>query len=242
MPERCDLSLIIACYNEEAFLKESLHRVIEILDILKITYEIIFVEDKSVDRTKDVINEIIDEYRDLKTKAIFHSKNEGRGKAVSDGFRAAAGDVVGYIDIDLEVSPDYIAKCFLETKNNCDVVVGYRIYKFFLSSWYRYILSTCYPKIVSFLYNAPIMDTESGYKFFKRDKLIPLLDEVTDNHWFWDTEVMIRAYYKGFKIAQVPVLFQRRFDKKSTVRLFRDTIYYLGKLVKLRKELKKENN
>src|SRR3989338_8346445 len=121
MPERCDLSLIIACYNEEAFLKESLHRVIEILDILKITYEIIFVEDKSVDRTKDVINEIIDEYRDLKTKAIFHSKNEGRGKAVSDGFRAAAGDVVGYIDIDLEVSPDYIAKCFLETKNNCDV-------------------------------------------------------------------------------------------------------------------------
>lgn len=238
MTETCDLSLVLACYNEERVLKSNFKQIIEILNLIKLNYEVIFVDDCSKDRTRDIINEIIDEYNDVKIKKIFHSKNEGRGKSVSDGFWQACGDVVGSIDVDLEVSPTYIAKCFLEVKRGYDIVVGWRIYKFYIRSMDRYLYSKGYARLVTSICKTPYMDTESGYKFYKRSKLIPLLDEIVDKYWFWDTEIMVRAYYKSYKILLTPVLFMRRFDKKSTVKLFRDIIGYFIKLIRFGREIK----
>lgn len=231
------VSLVIACYNEETILKESVARIVCILEDSVLTYELIFVDDKSRDNTKRVIAAI--SKKDTQCRAIYHEVNQGRGKAVRDGMAIARGKVVGFIDIDLEVSPVYIPQFVrMILDKEADVVTGLRVYRTNIASAHRAILSWGYSWLVRTSLGIPLRDTETGYKFFNRKKILPIVKKTTNNGWFWDTEIMALAYRAGLKIREEPVLFIRRFDKKSSVRLIRDTIEYLKNLIEFRKAWK----
>jgi len=237
-----DLSLVIACYNEEPLLVESVRQTMEILDNTRLSWEMIFVDDCSRDRTRELIDQIIAAHPDKALRRIFHERNTGRGGAVTDGFRAAQGEVAGYIDIDLEVHARYIPSHYLAIKNEgYDGAIAFRIYKFHWSSLDRYFMSRGYAWLKNLMLKLPVRDTETGYKFFRRDKLLPLLDEVEDKGWFWDTEIMARASGRGLRIREIPCLFLRRFDKKSSVSGLRDSIEYFGKLWQFRKRLRAQS-
>jgi GT2 family glycosyltransferase len=90
---KCDISLILACYDEAGHLEESVRQVISVLDSTRWVYEIIFVDDCSTDGTQGVIEKIRAEHRHKDISTLFHAKNAGRGKTVSDGFRLAMGDI-----------------------------------------------------------------------------------------------------------------------------------------------------
>src|SRR3990167_2995364 len=99
---KVDLSLIIHCYNEGPTFEKSVNKIIRELKKINLSWEIIFVEDKSADDTKKTVEKLTKQYKN--SRAIFHKKNEGRGKSVSDGIKTAKGDICGYLDVDLEVS------------------------------------------------------------------------------------------------------------------------------------------
>jgi glycosyltransferase involved in cell wall biosynthesis len=233
--DRFDLSLVIACYNEEPLLEDSVRQVIEILESTRWRYEIIFVDDCSRDGTREIIDGLLSRYPDKALRRIFHSHNKGRGGTVSDGIRAARGDVVGYIDIDLEVHARYIPQMVLAIQNGSDVATAHRIYKIQLRLFNRFVLSQGYVHLMRFLLGVNLNDTETGFKFFDRRRILPVLDQTVDTRWFWDTEVMTRAYLKGYRIIEIPCLFIRRYDKKSTVNVLRDTLEYLANLWRFRR-------
>ena len=235
--QKVDFSLILACYNESTTFEKSVREIVSVLNNLKRNWEIIFVEDKSTDETKKSVEEFTKEIKNA--KAIFHTKNEGRGKSVSDGIKAAKGIICGYLDVDLEVSASYIPLFVEEIEKGSDMVIGKRFYEGNFKSMIRFIASKFYSTLVKTILNIPIEDTEAGYKFFKSHKILPILSKVQDKHWFWDTEICTRAYWKGLKISQVPVLFVKRKDKKSTVKLIPDSWNYLIKLLKFKSEVPK---
>jgi len=235
-----DLSLVLACYNEGQVIEDSVAEIVNTLDRTRYAYEIIFVDDCSTDQTRELIERIIGWYPDKRMSTIFHEQNKGRGGTVSDGIRAADGAVVGFIDIDLEVHAHYIPSCVNAVENGADVAVGRRVYKLNLRSLDRYLMSTGYVWLVRRLLGVDLHDTETGYKFFKRERILPVLDEIEDQRWFWDTEVMVRSYYKDYQIAEIPCLFLRRFDKTSTVSPLSDTLDYFRKLWRFRKTVKNE--
>ena len=235
---KVDFSLILACYNEGATFEKSVREIVSVLNnLIKWNWEIMFVEDKSTDETKKSVEEFTKEIKNA--KAIFHTKNEGRGKSVSDGIKAAKGIICGYLDVDLEVSASYIPLFVEEIEKGSDMVIGKRFYEGNFKSMIRFIASKFYSTLVKTILNIPIEDTEAGYKFLKRHKILPILSKVQDKHWFWDTEICTRAYWKGLKISQVPVLFVKRKDKKSTVKLIPDSWNYLIKLLKFKSEVPK---
>ncbi len=242
--ETLDLSLVIACYNEELVLEQSIKEILQVLDSTRYTYELIFVDDCSQDGTRKIIDELVSKYKDKpgrslrSIKKIFHLENQGRGQTVADGFRQAEGRVVGYIDIDLEAHARYIPSMSIAIDNGADIAVGWRIYKLQLRTLHRAISSKTYIALVNRLLHTRLKDTETGYKFFNREKILPILDEVEDKRWFWDTEIMVRAYYKQLKIEEIPILFIKRYEVPSTVRFFRDSWEYLIKLLKFRKVVK----
>jgi glycosyltransferase AglD len=238
MPDRVDLSLVIACYNEEFELEDSLRQVIEILDSTRWTYEIIFVDDCSRDRTREIIDRLMIEYQAKNFRKIFHEHNTGRGRAVTDGFRIAIGEVIGYIDIDLEVHARYIPTMLLAIEHGADVATAHRIYKVQPRLFHRFVLSQGYVWLMRHMLGAPLKDTETGYKFFKREKIWPILDQVKDQRWFWDTEIMVRSMLAGLKIIELPCLFVKRYDKKSTVNIFRDSWEYFVDLWRFRRVVK----
>jgi len=235
-----DLSLVLACYNEEQVLEQSVAEIVGVLDNTRYSYEVIFVDDCSQDRTRELIDQAIARYPDKRMSKIFHEENQGRGGTVADGIRASRGDVAGFIDIDLEVHARYIPSCVDAVRNGADIATGRRVYKLTLRSLDRYAMSAGYVWLVRKILGVNLNDTEAGYKFFKKERILPLLDEIEDRRWFWDTEVMVRSYYEGYEIVEIPCLFLRRFDKASTVHPLSDTVDYFRKLWRFRKTVKNE--
>lgn len=232
-----DVSIIIACYNEEPLLEQSVKELRQVMDQTRYSYELIFVDDCSKDKTREIIKRIVLGQQNM--RFLFHEKNKGRGGTVKDGIKMASGRIVGFLDIDLEVHARYIPSMIQAIINGYDVVTGYRFYKVDLNpvSFLRHVLSIGYRKIMKQALKLPLNDTETGYKFFNREKILPVLEKTMNQGWFWDTEIMALAYYAGLKIIEIPCLFIRRTDKVSSVKIFKDSFDYLIALRSFKKEM-----
>ena len=241
--ENIDLSVVIACYNEMQVIQSSVPRVQQILEQTKYSYEIILFDDGSTDGTRSIGPELAKKSNRIRWYA--HDKNYGRGRTVSDGIKLAKGKIAGFIDMDLEIPAEYILPLVLEIEKGADIAVASRLehsnfnhLPFYrrsvaLAYWLlRCILSTGYTSLVKLLLKVKLNDTEVGFKFFNREKILPILDEVEDNHWFWDTEIMARSYYRGLNIKEYPALFLKNIDRKSTVKVFKDSLDYFFKLLR----------
>lgn len=120
-----DISVIIPLYNEEESL-EKLHDWIEkVMLANKLTYEIIFVNDGSTDRSWKVIEAL--KLKSAHVRGIKFRNNYGKSPALFCGFRAAKGDVVITMDADLQDSPDEIPELYrMVTEENYDLVSGWK--------------------------------------------------------------------------------------------------------------------
>lgn len=232
------LTLILPCYNEEEHFRISAEKIYSVLTNTSIPFEIIFAEDKSKDNTRSLIEEFLQDKQDSRLQTFFHNTNQGRGRTVNDGIAKAQGEFVGFIDIDCEISPVYIPECLRILERGEDVVCADRRYEIDPSGIVRALASKIYAFLVKWFFETHLKDTEAGYKFFRRDKITDILPKVENQGWFWDTELMVRSELAGLKIVFLPVLFKRRHDKTSTVRLIPDTLEYLRELKRFKNELK----
>ena len=235
-----DLSLVLACYNEEPWLADSVGEIVKILDAMNLGYEIILVDDASRDGTRQAIGGIMKANPETAIRAIFHDVNTGWGGAVADGFRSASGDIVGFIDVDLEIHPRFIPACVAAIRAGAQVAVCHRSYKFVVRGLWRRCLSACYAVLVRLF--LPVMgpeNTAAGMKFYRRTDLLPVMEAVHDPGWFWDLELLVRCRLAGMSMAMVPCVYIRNPAKPSSVRVFRYGIECLSRLAKLRGELRR---
>jgi len=236
-----DLSIIITCYNENKILRPAIEELIRIFDLTKLSYEIIVVDDCSTDGTRECITDLKSKYAQM--RAVFHEKNKGRGVSVTTGIKAATGNIVGFNDLDFSTDPIYIIKLYDEIVNGADIATASRVYKLNWKSinvLHRYILHKGYKVLVKLVFRTPLIDTETGCKFFNRQSILTYIDEIEDKRWFWDTEVMLRGYFHGLKISEVPTLFIRQPRTGSTVKVARDIGRYLIALYKFYKKFHRE--
>jgi glycosyltransferase involved in cell wall biosynthesis len=234
------LSLVLACYNEAQHLEASFAEIRATLDQMKWPYEVVFVDDASRDETREILASLVAAHPSLDLRVILHERNAGRGATVTDGFRAARGKLAGYLDVDLEVHSRYVPSLVRAIEGGADIATVRRVYAFQILSLDRYFMSRGYSFLVRRLLGLPFHDTETGYKFFRRDAVLPVLDEIEDGGWFWDTEFMARAHRRGLRVVEIPGAYVRRSDKTSTVRGLRDSARYFVRLVRFRARLRAE--
>ena len=234
------LSLVIACYNEEQVLETSFAEVLDVLQSLGRPFEVLCIDDCSRDRTREILAGLQARHAGLDLRVLLHEHNRGRGATVSEGFRAARGRFTGFLDIDLEVHARYIPSLLRALERGADVATVRRIYAFQARAVDRWIMSRGYSVLVRRLLGCRLHDTETGYKFFRRETLLPLLDEVQDTGWFWDTEIMVRAVRRGLRVEEIPGAYIRRYDKTSTVHGLRDSWDYFRRLLAFRRALRAE--
>ncbi len=227
------LSLVITTFRETDVLAGSLPRIAAALRALSRPCELVFVDDGSGDGTAEWVEAQFPALVDLSPRVLRHPTNRGRGAALRTGFEAARGTYCGYLDLDLEVDVAYLAPTLERLDEGADVVIGVRTYvkdrpgfdlRTFLSVGYRHLSRTVLRHRLS--------DTETGFKFFRRAALLPLLPHIKEGGWFFDTEVMMVSWLAGRRIAELPVDFHRRNDKQSTVKVARDVRRYLGALAR----------
>lgn len=229
------LSLVLACYNEGPTFLSSLKKIRMTLEDLPYGYEIVCIDDASKDETLQTLQRFAKPYKNIRVLA--HKKNVGRGGTVKEGILLAKGKYVGYIDVDLEISAIYISEFVRTLKAGADVVIAQRVYQENVSSMPRWLASKCYILLVRRMLHLPFKDTEAGYKFFKKSTIMSVLKRTRDKKWFFDTEIVARSKKAQLVIEEIPVLFMRRADKKSTVRLIPDSIAYIQAIRKYKNML-----
>lgn len=231
MPVTYDVSIIIPCYNEEAILEDSVKEIVRVMDQTRCSWELIFIDDRSHDQTPLLLKKLVADQPNA--RAIFHQQNVGRGGTASEGLSLAQGRVIGFLDIDLEVHARYIPTMVQAIDGGYDVATALRIYRVPLrwDDLLRNVLSVGYRWLVKHYLKLPFQDTEAGFKFFRAERIRPLLTHAQSRGWFWDTEIMALAHRAQLRVIEIPCVFVRRYDKASTVRPFRDSWAYLRALL-----------
>lgn len=120
-----DISVVIPLYNEEESLPELLTWIERVMKANKFTYEVIFINDGSTDRSWDVIQRLAEGNENV--KGIKFRRNYGKSPALYCGFKEAQGDVVITMDADLQDSPDELPELYrMITCDGYDLVSGYK--------------------------------------------------------------------------------------------------------------------
>ena len=222
------VTVIIPVFNEEGTLRKLLNQVIA----TKIPNEIIVVDDGSTDSTPSIIRSF---QHTQAIKPISLPKNQGKGNAIHQGLKIAAGDVVIIQDGDLEYSPSLYPTLLKPIKDDiADVVYGSR----FLGAARRPILywNMVANKILTFvtniLYNNILSDMETGFKVFRRDliKDIPLRAKRFD----FEPEFTAKILKRKFRIFEVPIPFNPRdYSEGKKIKAW-DAFIALWTLIKYR--------
>jgi len=233
-----EVSLILPAYNEAERLGDTVRQVADALHKITPSFELIVAEDGSTDGTDKIAANLAKEYSYVK---YLHSKDRlGRGKALNRAFKISEGEILAYIDVDLATDLNHLEELINAIREEgYDFSTGSRWLKDsdVKRSFTRRIASKGFNFMTRVLLKSKIKDHQCGFKAFKRAQLFDILDVVKDNHWFWDTEVLVRAQRKGYRIKEFPVRW--RSDKKTKVDLKRD-VFGMGKqIIRLWRELKK---
>ncbi len=232
-----EVSLILPAYNEAERLKGTVQQVANALYKITPSFEIIIAEDGSTDETDRIARELAKEYPYIKH---MHSKDRlGRGKALNHAFKSSKGEILAYIDVDLATDLKHLEELINSiSEEGYDFSMGSRMLKEsdVKRSFTRLIASKGFNLLTRLLLKSEIKDHQCGFKAFKREPLFDILDEVKDNHWFWDTEILVRAQRRGYKIKELPVKW--RCGSKTKVDFKRDVIGMGTQIIRLWRELK----
>ncbi|MFA6309460.1 MAG: glycosyltransferase family 2 protein [Clostridia bacterium] len=125
MSEKAVVSVVVPVYNEEGVVEESYKRLKKVMDSTDESYEIIFVNDGSRDRTVEILRNICD--KDSTIKLLDFSRNFGHQIAITAGMDYTEGDAIVVIDADLQDPPEVIPQMLAKWKEGYDVVYGKRI-------------------------------------------------------------------------------------------------------------------
>jgi glycosyltransferase involved in cell wall biosynthesis len=235
-----DISVVVACYQEEGHLEDSVAQLTAELEAMGRSHELIFLEDRSTDGTATIVRRLVDGHPNR--RAIYHERNVGRGGTVTEGFLAARGRIVGFLDIDLEVHCRYLPPVLRAIDAGADGATAFRHYTvgWRPAALLRHVLSSGYRLLFRLVFRVPFRDPETGFKFFVRAKILPVVRRTRDPGWFWDSEIMVLAHQAGLHVVEVPCVFERRADKKSTVRVWRDVWRYLAAMRAFRRRQRDE--
>ena len=224
------VSVVLPAYNEVTRIKDTALCTIEALEGFE-PYEVILAEDGSSDGTDEECSSLELRYPQV---IHLHSKDRlGRGQALLRAFNLARGETVAYMDVDMATQMRHLRELIGYIEEGYDVATGSRLLpqSEVSRTLGREITSRGFNLFVRLLLRSRVNDHQCGFKAFKRSAILPLFDEVRNNGWFWDTEVLVRSQAKGYRIKEFPVEWWHGGDSK--VHLFRDITQMGSSVIKL---------
>lgn len=206
------LTVIVPAYNEEENLRLAIDGIIAGLPSSVTDYEVIVVDDGSIDNTPVILREITKE--NDKIKGIFFAENKGKGAALSSGFRMAQMEWILFTDADLQICMEELPS-FIEHTREYDMVIGYR--KVRGDSVFRQILSKCYSLLILILLGVRPKDVNCPFKLIKRTVIDSI--QLMSRGFFIDTELVCLALSRKCRVMELGVNGYRRRHGVSSVRI-----------------------
>jgi glycosyltransferase involved in cell wall biosynthesis len=190
------LSVILPAYNEEENVEEAVTKALEVLPQLATDFEVIVVNDGSIDRTAEIVQALVSEHHPG-VRLVSHLSNRGYGAALRTGFAYARHDLVFYTDADNQFDVSEL-QYFIPLINSCDAVVGFRVYRY--DSVLRSMMSWVYNRIVRALFRVRVGDVDCSFKLF-RHEVVEKLTKVQCEDFFVDIELVAKARKWNFRMG-----------------------------------------
>ena len=211
------LSLILPVFNESGIIGKSVEAINNFLERINLPYEIIVCDDCSNDGTYREIKDLPIKNPNILT--LRFNKRIGKGGTIKKAINLASGKIVVFMDADLSVDLSYIIRFANLLSAGHPIVIGERsISDRFTQGLLRVILSVTYNMLINLLFRTSIKDHQCGFKGFKAEIAKLLANEVFNNGFIFDTELIIKAKTLGIPIKAVRVKWNEKRARKHTLR------------------------
>jgi glycosyltransferase involved in cell wall biosynthesis len=160
------LSVVLPAHNEVDNIPEVTQRALEVLPELAESFEIIVVDDGSVDGTGALLDRLAAQHPEI--RAVHHPKNRGYGAALTSGFQAATGNYIMFMDADQQFDIADLSH-LAPFVGHYDIVAGYRINR--QDARYRILYANMFKLVVRILFHVGSRDTDCAFKVFRADLL-----------------------------------------------------------------------
>jgi glycosyltransferase involved in cell wall biosynthesis len=218
-----ELSIVIPSFNEELRLPITLAEISAYIRASKRGTEVIVVDDGSTDRTADVANSFRGEIQRL--RVVANNKNRGKGYSVRHGMMEARGRIVLFTDADLSAPIDEADKLIAALADH-DVAIGSRALDRRLiavrQSVFREYAGIIFNFIVRAILRLPFVDTQCGFKAFRRERCRIIFQQQRIERFGFDPELLYLARHHGLRAVEIPVRWAH--SPATKVSMLRDSL------------------
>lgn len=219
------VSVVLPAYNEATTLASTVEATLATLATIDRIedFEVIIAEDGCTDDTPTVAADLA--ASDARIGHLHSPSRLGRGRALERALEVADGDIFVYFDTDLATDLHHLEDLIATVADGTGAIaVGSRLRpdSEVERPTVRAIPSAVYNALVRGLLGSSVYDHQCGFKAFDREVLESIIAEVDAEHWFWDTEVLVRAQAHGHRVIELPVRWSEPGD--STVNVAGDSV------------------
>ena len=227
-----EISIVIPAYNEANRLPDTLEKIVIYLREKKVSFELIAVDDGSKDNTAEIVLQASKKYPEI--RLLRNVRNYGKGYAVRKGVLEARGKYILFTDGDLSTPITELSGLWHAIREEgFDVAIGSRSLPeaqiLVRQPWYRGIFGQFYPSFVHLLVMNDFLDTQCGFKLFRREAALRLFSSLKTKGFSFDVEILLRAKNSGYRIKEIPVIWSN--SRESKVVLWRDPFRMLKELI-----------
>jgi glycosyltransferase involved in cell wall biosynthesis len=204
-------------FNESQHIVKNLREVVDTLSSFEYDYEVILVDDGSADNTYLHAAAVLSQHPEV-VRIVRYDQNRGKGNALICGTEYARGDLIVFLDADMDLHPSQLPLFFeILDLTGADAVIGSKRHPRSNVNYplVRQIYSAAYYGLVKLLFGLPLRDTQTGLKLFRAEVLRKVFPRVLAKRFAFDIEVLANAHRMGYIIAEAPVTlrFQRQMGR-----------------------------
>ena len=230
------LIIVIPAYNEEEILEKNILKLYNYAkkNIKNYNWEIIVGNNASIDKTLQIAQKLSKKYKEIR---FVDRKTNGKSATIKAIWLDKDADYYMYMDADLSTDIGYTLQLIKALEKGYDIAIGSRTIKTKSKrSLKREIVSFGFKLILKIFFLIKLKDSQCGFKIINkkvRDNIIPKMKAL--NYGFMDTEMLLIAFKKDYKIKEIPVTWKD--ERISKINIFRDIIDTMENILKIRIDL-----
>ena len=211
------IDVVLPVYNEEHVLAQSVATLKQFLESnLPHPFRIVIADNASTDKTWELAQALSQEHSDV---ICLHLDEKGRGRALRYAWLDSSADIVSYMDVDLSTNLEAFPNLIQAIEEGYDVAVGSRLLppSSVKRSAGRELTSRSYNLLIKAMLLAKLSDAQCGFKALSIEAVHELVPLVQNEGWFFDTELLILAHKKGYRVKEIPVAWVEDPDSRVSV-------------------------
>lgn len=221
------LNIIVPAYNEELNISETIATIHEIQERVKLPHKLIVVNDNSTDRTREVVQRLLEKYGN--PVLINRRGNHGLGRCLNRAYEEVKGGVIVAVMADLCDDVKDIPRMLEKIKAGYDLISASRYVPGGSGEHenrLKHFLSRLLGKALQVLIGLPTNDATNAYKMYR----VEILDEIgilRSDNYTTGLELTVKAHLKGFKIAEIPTVWHDRTQGSSHFKVLKVAPEYI---------------